>query len=134
MRRKRIIACGLTAICLTVGSTSFAAWSNWTPYETSTVGGFGGSTTSSNRSYKLSAKDKQFAVSVKDKTMWSSPSAKIVNSEGKSRSNSVSLNDTNKKFTGSGSTAEKGYYYKLKITSAINQIGDDTIKYQFTVH
>lgn len=66
--------------------------------------------------------------------MWSSPSAKIVNSEGKSRSNSISLNDTNKKFTGSGSTAEKGYYYKLKITSAINQIGDDTIKYQFTVH
>ncbi len=135
MKKKRIMVSGLlVAICLTVGSISFAAWENWTSYETSTVGGFGGSTTSSHRSCKIAAKDKKFAVTVKDKTMWSAPTAKLVNSEGVSRSNKVVLNDTDKKFTGSGSTAEKNHLYKLKITSALNQIGDDTIKYQFTVH
>lgn len=127
-KTKGIIAALGLSVMLT-GATVMASSYTFTSYEDLSVDD---STTSNNSSTKTSTDD-EFEVKVKDKTMWSNPSAKLVNSEGKSRSDSVKLSGTST-YTGSGNDGEVGYYYWLKVTSAWNQVGTDSINLKFSAH
>lgn len=118
-------------LCTIMASTALAAYTNWTSYETSFIAA-GSSTTSDNTSIRYTNNDK-FRVYAKDMTMISNPKAKVVNSEGYSRSDWVTIKETGVYYTGTNNICEKDYEYKLKIKAAFNQIGTDAIKYKFSV-
>ena len=117
------------ALCALMGINVLAAYDNWTSYETSYLSDV---VTSDNTS-KRYTNNSQFGVYVKDKTMWSSPTAQIVNSEGNTRSNTVTLSSTEEYLYGSGNKCEANYKYNLKIKKAWNQVGTDTLTYKFSV-
>ncbi len=116
----------MSMVLVTYGSKG--SYTNWTSYEISFVDD---ATTSSNVSRRYTDNEK-FGVKVKDCTMWSSPKAKVVNSEGASRSSATKLKGNTTSY-GKNNTCAIGYNYKLKISSAWNQVGTDTIKYKFSV-
>ncbi|MBP3339111.1 MAG: hypothetical protein J6L69_06885 [Lachnospiraceae bacterium] len=131
MRKMKLIkALGVTAALVSImTSTAFAAYKNWTSYETSYVDD---AVTSDNYSVRYTDDD-AFGVYVKDMTMWSTPKAKVVNSEGASRSSWLSLSDEEEYLYGTNNTCENNHMYYLKIKPAWNQVGEDTIKYKFSV-
>lgn len=119
----------ISAVAVTT-ATAATKYKNWTKYETSYVN----DTVRSDHASTRKTKDKRFEVYVKDKSMWSTPQAKIVNSQGASRSSWVKLSLEGKNYKGTNNLCEKNYKYYLKIKAAWNQIGTDSIKYKFSVH
>lgn len=116
-------------LCALMGITALAAYTNWTAYETSYLSDV---VTSDNTSTRYTD-NSQFGVYVKDKTMWSSPTAQVVNSEGNERSNTVTLSSTGEYLYGNGNICENNHKYNLKIKKAWNQVGTDTLTYKFSV-
>lgn len=66
------------------------------------------------------------------KTMTSSPSFRLINSDGYARSDSFSTPAVGKSVTNNSNTGTVGYTYYASIKPAWNQVSDDcTIKIQF---
>lgn len=114
---------------LLTGTLAFAA-TNWTDYEKLTITN---DAVTSNNSCTRYGTDSNFEVKVKDKTMTSTPTSYLVNSDGDKRSNKLSLPGTST-YTGSGNTCEKNHVYWLVVKPAWNQVGSDMIHFQFSVH
>ena len=77
---------------------------------------------------KKTTEDTTWHLDVSNKTMWSDPTARLVNSNDAVRSNSLTISASNGVFTGSLlSTATVNYYYYLSVKPASAQIGTDSI-------
>lgn len=82
---------------------------------------------------KAYASESTYYINVTNKTMITSPTAKIVNSNGDTRSYTVTISSTGV-FSGSlYSTATVGYNYYMAAKPSSLQIGSDTITAQINV-
>lgn len=70
---------------------------------------------------------KVYAIS---KTMTSTPSVRMINSNGDIRSSSVTVPETYREYTGSNNTGDSGYVYYTQTKPAWNQGGSDTMRFQ----
>lgn len=123
---------GLT-LGIMVFSSAFAsaAWSDPKTFQLDSSDGWEVKATDGSKmsSYK-STNSTSYEVHTMAKTMWSNPSARLVNSNNDVRSHTVTTPDAGRTVTGSGNTGTKGYYYYGSVKPAWNQSGTDTIKLQ----
>lgn len=105
-----LLACAAYGSVTTVYVTSSNTWQSTNMYGNKTTGG------------------STWHLDVSNKTMWSSPTARLVNSNDAVRSNSLTISANNGVFTGSLlSSATVGYNYYLSVKPASSQIGNDSI-------
>ena len=70
----------------------------------------------------------EWHLQVDGKTMWSSPTARLVNSNNEVRSETVTISDETGTFTGNlYAKATIGYWYYLSVKPSAFQAGSDTI-------
>ena len=104
-----------------VATFSLNSGQNWTRYATN--GQSVSSYKSTNQTY--------YYVDTYTKSMWTSPTFRLVNSDNEVRSWTVSVAGDNQRAIGHGNTGTVGYNYYASLKPAWNQIGTDTIKLDF---
>jgi len=120
--RKSILTMGLLTIM--GATTAFAAYGSYgTAWVNSSTSGY---KMHSNISSKKTTIGTGWSAEVTSKTMWTTPSGKLVNSNGASRSNATNLKVTTN--YGSGNSGSSGYTYYIGIKPAWNQTGSDAIR------
>jgi hypothetical protein len=68
------------------------------------------------------------------KTMWTSPSMRLVNSNGEVRSATIACADAGYQVNGGSNTGTIGYAMYASVKPSVFQTGTDTIKLQFKVY
>ena len=128
LKRISVLAMAM-ALIFTCASFGYSKNGDWSSYKTVDLNASDGWIYTGKYSVKQTTND-IFTVRADSKTMTSSPKVKQVNSEKAVRSSAVAVNAVDTNITTETSTATKGYEYQSKITPAINQIGQDSIKYK----
>lgn len=119
--KKTLIA---TALLTLVGATT--AFATWGPTGTVWVSSTQGYTKYSSIYSNKTTASTGWKCEVYQKTMWSKPEGKLVNSDSSTRSNSMSLPVG--LLYGSGNTGTAGYTYYIAIKPNWSQTGNDSIK------
>lgn len=65
------------------------------------------------------------------KSMWTDPTARIVNSNGSARSGYVEIKTTSDTYTASNNTGDAGYKYYAQVKADPAQLGTDSITLKF---
>jgi len=128
--KKRKVITILFVITLLVSQVAFATYSSYGTFSLTNDATVYTTSNSKLRSTKTTTSD-EFKVYASAKTMWSSPSLRLVNSDGAVRSSYRSIPDTGVTYTGNNNTGEPNHYYYAQVKPAWNQAGTDTIKLKF---
>lgn len=128
MKKKIIVFIGATVLSL---SASFFTPSNaeaaWSSYSTTTLNSSDGFVRTGTYAGKFSERT-TWRAEASEKTMWSNPVKRLINSSNEVRGNNITLSSTNTVYTASTINALVGYNYYAQIRPAWNQVGQDTIR------
>lgn len=117
-----------------IGQVVFAAstWSDAGTYQLSGGSGYTTITTTGNKlGQDKETDDAKWSLYTVSKTMYTSPTARLVNSSGSVRSDVVTTAASGRSVNGSVNTGTIGYAEYLSVKPAAMQTGVDTIKLQF---
>ena len=108
---------------------AYSSSGHWSAYKTVTLSSSDGWKQVGHSSLKGTNND--IATFYTDnKTMYTDPDAKLVNSDGQNRSGIVNMALVNTNMTTDTNTGTKGYNYYSKIKQSAHHIGSDSIKYK----
>lgn len=128
-KRRKIITI-VFVVTLLVSQIAFATYSSYGTFSIKNDPTVYTTTGSKLKSTKTTTSSK-FSVYASAKTMWTTPSLRLVNSQGAVRSSYRSIPNTGVTYTGTNNTGKPGYYYYAQVKPAVTQIGTDSIKLKF---
>lgn len=111
---------------LTFMGLPLKADANWSSWETTSLKSSDGWKRTGAYSGKAKSQA-SWSAEASDKTMWSNPQKRLINSENKVRGKSITLKKTDQIYTADTENAFVGYNYYAQIKPAFNQIGTDSI-------
>ena len=130
--RKMIWICLIVCLFsaqLVYASTTYTSAKTWSLTAGS---GFSTMTTSGNKLKSTKTTDEpDWRVYTVAKTMVTAPKARLVNSEGDVRSDTLTTASTGNSVSSTANTGVKGYYEYLSVKPSALQVGTDTIKLKF---
>lgn len=130
MKRRMMAAVLCMLICIMVVGTMTCYAASWSSETTLTLPSFNGSSTSTNSVVKATngTTCSFYTASV---TGGATPDARLLNSEGDSRSN-WARNLSAGNYTYATTTASKGYKYYAQVSSDLLQVTDQSIRFKFS--
>lgn len=131
-KKMRLITVVMCVAVLLVTSSFVLAYStsgNWSAYTTVTLSSSDGWKQVGHSTLKATNNDIA-TFYVDNKTMYTDPDAKLVNSNGENRSGIVNMALVNTRMTTNTNTGAKGYNYYSKIKPSALQVGSDSIRYR----
>lgn len=129
--KKKLILAAVTFLSIVQIASAASTWTNAYTYELNSSDSWKTTTT---QNVKMGATktsdDSKYQVHTVSKTMWSSPSFRLVNSNNTVISNSVTTAGAGRTVTGNNNTGSIDYAYYGSVRPAWNQSGLDRIKLQ----
>lgn len=124
-----VIMCVAVVLVTSSFVLAYSSSGNWSAYKTVTMSSGSGWKQVGHSSLKATNNDIA-TFYVDNKTMYTDPDAKLVNSDGLNRSGTVNMALVDTNMTTKTNTGTKGYKYYSKIKPSPLQIGSDSIRYK----
>lgn len=129
MRLITVVMCVAVLLVTSSFVLAYSASGNWSAYKTVTLSSSDGWKQVGHSSLKGTNNDIA-TFRADNKTMYTDPDAKLVNSDGQNRSGIVNMALIDTNMTTDTNTGTKGYNYYSKIKPSGLQIGSDSIRYR----
>ena len=134
MKKRKTGVMVLAVAAVLTSQLAFAAstWTDARTWELTSGDDFKTVTTTGTKCGATKTTDQRtWDVYTVSKTMWTNPTARLVNSANQVRSDVVTTANVGRYVTGQQNTGTIGYAEYLSVKPAFNQVGYDTIKLQF---